>query len=187
MPVVGIGHMGMGVGDGFMPMPMAVHAAGHRIVYVVVVSVVMAVRVFVLKRFVGVHVGVGFRQVQEHPRQHQQSGHDHRPRAGAVTQGPGAQSADERRKGEHRAGAGCTKAALRQQIKPQAQAIARGAYRHQSQSTQSLRHGLGQQPGQNACAHRAQRGFDQNHLARIAIGDTACHFSPYRVQSVFGI
>lgn len=85
MPVVCIWDVGMRVGDGFVSVPMAVAARGHGVmktmVGVIVVTVVVSVRVFVLKFFVGVCVGMAFHKMQQNTQQHEQPGCDQEPRA----------------------------------------------------------------------------------------------------------
>jgi hypothetical protein len=54
-------------------------ATGHRIVNVVVVPVVVYVRVLVLDRIVSVFVDMRFREMQQHPGEHQGSARSHHP------------------------------------------------------------------------------------------------------------
>lgn len=54
--VVGVGHMVVGMLQRFMVVPVAVFGGRHRMVHVGVVTVVMAVGVFVVKAFMPVIV-----------------------------------------------------------------------------------------------------------------------------------
>jgi hypothetical protein len=58
MRMVRIRHMRMGVASRLVPMDVTVGAFGHRIVPVVMVTVIVPVRVFVLQRLVLVLVAV---------------------------------------------------------------------------------------------------------------------------------
>ena len=64
-----------------VPMAVAVRTLGHRLVPVIVMPVVVAVRVLVLQRFVLVLVAVRLRQVQHHAGQHQHAAQRHQPLA----------------------------------------------------------------------------------------------------------
>ena len=63
--------MGMLVLHFLVAMPMAVHPGRHRKMGMRVVSIVVLVRVFVLKRLVFVGVLMQFHHMQEHTRDHQ--------------------------------------------------------------------------------------------------------------------
>ena len=60
--MVSVGHMCMGMGEAFMPVPMAVRACGldivHALMGVVMVPIVMAVGMFMRQLIVGVRVSV---------------------------------------------------------------------------------------------------------------------------------
>ena len=73
MRMVRIRHMWMRVPQWLVTMPMAVWAFRHRDMHMVVVPVVVAVRVFVLRHIVSVHMAVRFRQVQHYSRTHQRA------------------------------------------------------------------------------------------------------------------
>jgi hypothetical protein len=62
--MVCVWNMGVRVPQRFMFVPMAVHACGHGLMDMVMVSIVMPVSVFVLQRGVCVRVVMGFHQVQ---------------------------------------------------------------------------------------------------------------------------
>ncbi len=71
MPMVRIGHMRVGMGDGLVLVPMAVRTAykGRKlgVMLMVMVPIVMAVRMFMGQRFVRVRMRMGLHQVQDHP------------------------------------------------------------------------------------------------------------------------
>ncbi len=77
MRMMGIGHLFMHVPQRLMSMPMTVFACGHRGVTVVVVAVVVTVRVFMLQRFVGVFMAMGFGKMQHHASRHQRTAQCH--------------------------------------------------------------------------------------------------------------
>ena len=73
--VVGVGHMRVRMLQRPMPMYVAVLAGRHRVVRMIVVPVVVAVRMFMLHRRMRVLVAVRFGQVQQHAGQHQRAEH----------------------------------------------------------------------------------------------------------------
>jgi hypothetical protein len=66
MRVMRIGHVGMHMPNGLVPVTVAVLANRRHAVHMVVMAIVVAVRVFVLQRLVLVFVAVRLRQVQHH-------------------------------------------------------------------------------------------------------------------------
>lgn len=106
---------------------MAVAALWHRVVGVQMVSVIVAVGVFMFQHFVRVLVPMALRQVQRHADQHERPTQQHQPSGGAFPEAEGRGSANEGREGEHRARARRTKRPLGQKVKAQAQAVARGS------------------------------------------------------------
>jgi hypothetical protein len=83
--VVGIGHVRMHVPSRLVPMKVAVRPRGHRVVHVVVVSVVVRVGVLVLELHMLVFVAVRLEQMQNNARQHQRATNDHPGAQPAVT------------------------------------------------------------------------------------------------------
>ena len=71
MPVMRIRYMGVPVHQRCVTVSMAVFARRGLIMHVAVMSVVMAVGVFMLELFVHMLMAMGFRQVQHHTGQHQ--------------------------------------------------------------------------------------------------------------------
>lgn len=80
MPMMQVRHMRVRVRQRLMGVRVAVRAFGHRVMGMRVVAVaafVVPMGVFVAQRFVGVRVGVGFNQMQQHPGQHERAGQQH--------------------------------------------------------------------------------------------------------------
>ena len=71
MRVVRVRHMWVRVPHRFVPMPMAVFAHGHRVMHVVVVSIVVPVRMLVFERLMLVLVAMRLGQMQPHAGEHQ--------------------------------------------------------------------------------------------------------------------
>jgi len=71
--MVRIRNVGVRVGAWRMLMDMAVRPAGHGVVAVVVVPVVVAVRMLVLQGFVAVLMCVSFSQMKQHADYHEQA------------------------------------------------------------------------------------------------------------------
>lgn len=61
-----IWHMGMCMSHGFVTVPMAVWGDRHRVVLMQVVSIVMAVGVFVLQGFMVMRMAVRFIEMKQH-------------------------------------------------------------------------------------------------------------------------
>ena len=74
MCMVRIRHMWMRMPQRLVTMPVAVRAGRHRDVHMIMVPVVVAVRVFVLRDIVTVLMAVRFREVENHPCEHQHAG-----------------------------------------------------------------------------------------------------------------
>ena len=124
-----------------MNMPVAVRAARHRVVRVVVMAVVVPVRMLVVQHLVCMDMPVRLGQMQHHAKHHQQASGRHDPTAAAVAQRDRDRGPDERREGEHRARARGTERPLREQIEAQAKSVARRADHEQT----------------DRCAERGQR------------------------------
>lgn len=73
MRVRRVGNMGMGMTHWLVLVPMTVLPHRHHVVCVNVMSVVVAVRMFVLQRLVRVSVDMRLREMQHHPGQHQRA------------------------------------------------------------------------------------------------------------------
>ena len=71
MCMVRIRHMRMRMIERLVTMPVAVRPGRHRDVHMIVVPVVVAVRVFVLREIVAMLMAVRFREVENHPYEHQ--------------------------------------------------------------------------------------------------------------------
>ena len=99
--VMHIRYMGVQVRQRLVQVQMAVCAGRHLRMGVVVVSIIMAVRVFVLHGLVLVFVAVRLGQVQHHAQRHQGSAHRHSPAAAAVAQCNGQSRPNKRRKCKH--------------------------------------------------------------------------------------
>ena len=78
-----IRHVRMRMPRVHMPMPVTVRTGGHRIMPMLVVPVVVAVRMFMFNRFVLMPVTVRFHQVQYHAGEHQHAARRHQ-RAGRL-------------------------------------------------------------------------------------------------------
>jgi hypothetical protein len=76
VPVVEIRDVGMRVGLGVVAMDVRMLSDGHRIVNVIVVRIVMAMRVIVLESFVRMRVLVTFRHVEHEADHHDRPCHD---------------------------------------------------------------------------------------------------------------
>ena len=131
MRVVRIGHMRVPVGHRLMPVRVAVRSRRNPVMRVIVVSVVVRVRMFVLRRMVMVFVPMRLHQMQQHAAQHQNTSRSHAPAQRPVTQGDGKQGTDERGECKHRARASRAERPLCQQVQAQAQTVACGADRQQ--------------------------------------------------------
>ena len=79
-----IRYVRMRVPQRLMPMPMTVRIGEHRIMHMLVVPVVVAVRVFMFNRFVLMLVTVRLRQVQCHAGEHQHAACRHQRAGGLV-------------------------------------------------------------------------------------------------------
>lgn len=79
MPMVRIGHVGMGVFQRAVAVPVAVRTSRHWVMAVRVVVIVMGVRVLVLQRFMPVAVFVPLSQVQHHAANHEHAAQAHQP------------------------------------------------------------------------------------------------------------
>lgn len=84
VPVVRIWDMRMRMNHGFMYMGMAVCSYRHRVVRVIVMAVIVAMRVLMFQPLVRMFMVVRFRQVQYHPQHHQQPTDCHHPCATTV-------------------------------------------------------------------------------------------------------
>lgn len=142
MQVMRIRHMRVGMGLRFMLMPVAVCPFGLGAVCVVMVTVGVVVRMFVVQRGMLMGMAMRLHQVQQDAAQHEQAtGAD--PQADrAVAHGQRQHRANKRCKREHRPGAGGAKGALRQQVKAQAQTVASGAHGQQACHSAPARRGL---------------------------------------------
>lgn len=124
--MVRIRHMWVCMHHRLMYVGVAVRADRHWIVRVVMVTVVVPMGMLMFKSLVRMLVSVGLRQVQHHPQHHQQATHGHDPGAATVPQSNGNCGADKGGEGEHRTRARRAEGTLGQQVKAQAQAVARG-------------------------------------------------------------
>ena len=129
--MVHVGRVWVGVVQRAVVVRVAVRAGGHGAVAVQVVAVVVGVGVFVVHGLVIVVVAVVFCQVDQHPGHHEPAAREQQPAGRALAQRERTQGADEGRERKHRPGARGAKAALRQQIEAQAQAVAGGAHGEQ--------------------------------------------------------
>ena len=111
--------------------------------------------------------------MQCHASQHQQPCKQHDPAHRAVAKGKRTHRAYERCKSKNRSGACCTKSTLRQEVKAQTQAITHRAHCQKRQSSRQTGQGFGKQQSQQGGGCRAQRGFNDNHLGRVALSHTA--------------
>ena len=118
-----IRHVRMRVPQRLMPMPVTVRTGGHRIMDMLVVSVIVAVSVFMFNRFVLMLVTVGLRQMQHHAGEHQYAARRHQRAGRWVAQNHGQHRADERGEREDRTCARSTEGSLREQIEPQAEGV----------------------------------------------------------------
>ena len=118
--VVDVGHVGVAVPQGGVPVPMAVGPNRHHVVGVRVVAIVVGVGVLMFQRRMFVLVLMRFGQVQHHSPHHQRTACQHEGADGAIPHRPRPHNADERRKGKNRSGAPGTKGPLGQQVKAQA-------------------------------------------------------------------
>lgn len=114
--VVDVGHMGVAVPNGLMPVPVAVGPGGHHVMRVRVVAIVVGVRVLMFECRVFVFMLVRFGQVQHHAPHHQRTARQHEGADGALPQRPRPHNADERCKGKNRSGAPGTKGPLGQGV-----------------------------------------------------------------------
>ena len=114
--VMQIRHMCMAMAGRLMPMQMAVRPNRHRVMHMVVMAIVVAVRVFVLHRVVLMFMGMGFGKVHQDTDQHQNATEREAPTARAITQHEGQGGTDERRKGKHRPRPSRPKGSLRQEV-----------------------------------------------------------------------
>jgi hypothetical protein len=112
---------------------VGVLAKKWRIMGVIVMTVVVAVRMIVNEGFVHVRVTVPLRQVQPQAAKEEQPGQDYHARVGLVpvAERPAKRRAYERRDREDRARASGTHAPLRPQIQAQAQPVTRRATDYQ--------------------------------------------------------
>ena len=130
--VMRIRHVRMRVPPRLVPMPVTVRTGGHRIMRMLVVTVVVAVCVFMFNGFVLMLVTVRFRQVQYHAGEHQHAARRHQRAGRLVTHRHGQRRSDERGEREDRTCARRTEGSLREQIEPQAEAVTRSANRKQT-------------------------------------------------------
>ena len=77
MRVVHVWHVGVRMTQRLVPVSVAVCTGGHGVVRVRVVPVVVAVRLFMLQRFMRMLVSVGLGQTQHDAGQHQQAAQNH--------------------------------------------------------------------------------------------------------------
>ena len=166
--VMRIRHVRMGMLQGCMVVAVAVRPEGHGRVAVQMMAVIMRVGVFMRQRLMVMGMTVGLQKMQHNACQHQCATDHQHPGARAIADGKGRQRANERRKGKHRAGSPCAKGPLRQQIQPQAHAVAGSAYRQQGRGSAACGHGLAQQECKARCSDDAQGRLCQDDLARIA-------------------
>lgn len=68
-----IRHVRMAMPEPLVPMQVAVRSHRHFVMYVVVMSIVVAVRMLMLERYVLVLMAVRLHQVKHHAGQHQRS------------------------------------------------------------------------------------------------------------------
>ena len=126
MPVrmVLVGHVRVRVAQGLVSVNMAVHASRPGMT-VSMVRIVVGVRMLVLQRFVLMLVRMTLRKMKHDASDHQCGPEEHPHTAAALAKQERHSCTDEWSECENRAGPSSTERALRQQIKPQAQAVAR--------------------------------------------------------------
>ncbi len=123
MGVVRIWDMRMHVAYRAVATPVAMRAGRHWNMKVVVVHVVVAVRVFVLRRVVLMLVPVRLHQMQHHACKHEHAACRHGPAKRLVPQTHGQCRSDEWSEGKYRTSACGTEGSLCQEIETQAQAV----------------------------------------------------------------
>jgi hypothetical protein len=120
MSMVRVGPVRVSVRRSVVPVRVAVLALDRRLVNVIVMAVVVAMRVIVLELFVGVHVLVPLGEMQVQ-RRHEQTCSDRGERARRpIAQEPGRHRADEGSCCKNGARATRAHDALRSQVKPEA-------------------------------------------------------------------
>ena len=127
MLVMRIRHMRVRMAQRVVVMPMAVSAHRHGVVGMLVMSIVVAMGMFMIHRLVLMRMPVRFTQVQDDAQPHQYPTEGHDPAPAAIAHRNRQRGADERGKGEHGPGARRTKCTLRQQVETQAQPVPSGA------------------------------------------------------------
>jgi hypothetical protein len=95
VPVVLVRHLRMGVPYCLVPVPVAVRSCRNRTVAVRVMHVVVARRVFVLKRLVLMLVRVALQQMEHDRAHHQRRAGEHPRAAAAIAEREGDRCTDE--------------------------------------------------------------------------------------------
>lgn len=115
MDVVVIRHVRMDMVQRLVSMPMTVGPEGHLVVLMQMVTIVVAMGVLVLKRFVLVRVRMLFGDEKHDTAHHQRRTGQHPDAAAALAEQESQQRSDERGERKYRAGARDTEGSLRQQ------------------------------------------------------------------------
>ena len=118
-------------------------------------------------------MGMRLGQMQQHAAQHRRAAHQHRDPPAPIAQRHSRQRPEERRQREHRAGAGGTEAALRQQVEAQAQPIAGRADRQQCRHRRPRGHRLPRQHREQPRRRGPERRLDHHDLPWITLGQCA--------------
>ena len=137
-----VGRVRMRVLDRSMAMDMAVRCLDVGVVKVVVMTVVMTMRVFMLHCLVLMRMSVMFSEVEEDSDHEEDSGNPSACRKPAVPHDPGCGCTDERREGKDRAGSPRADLALRQQVEAQADPVPQRSARSDADGVSDTRERL---------------------------------------------
>ncbi len=159
--------------DRIMMVRMAMGALGHRVVTMQMVSVVVAVGMFVVERLVSVDVRMDLQGMQDHA-----AGHEHESGCKPGTQIALAKrernrSTNERRGGEDRSGARCAERSLSKKIESQAQAVPECTAHKQSERDSRTGKRVTDQQRDSTGKYGRKAAFSKHHRAGVGIGKWA--------------
>ena len=171
MVVVHVGRVLVRVRDLSVHVTVRVLTDEWRVVFVVVMTIVMTVRVLVLGGLVHVRMPVLLGRMQIDTNTEADGGNRGKDCRVAVAENPRDASSDERREREHGSGTRCTDAALREQIEAQAETVTRRPAHEQNRDRRDLRRDFGTRDRYRSRERGAERAFCDDDLQRIALGE----------------
>jgi hypothetical protein len=154
-----------------MMLRVTVRTVGHRLVCVVVMTVVVPMRMLVLDRAMLVLMAMRLRQMQHNARQHEGTACRHQAAGRAVAECDGERGTDEWSKRKDRPRTRHSERPLCEQVETQAQQVAGGPDDQECErlANQPRAPARGRGQGQHGRRHHAKCRLGQHDLPRIAL------------------